>query len=926
VGVRIEFLPHGDSKKQRDQEKGRLLERLVGQILQTYGYTRVELNSIVHGTEWDVSGKAALTDSPVVVSCKCLSRSVPPEPLQALAFKVVNLAKTSDPRASGVMIAIPRLSPNAREFWQSTDEEFRQRIKIYGEAELISLLVQLGEVVSLDVVHHIINTKYELRPGDTQIIQYDRGLCIAQFVLSPDEIEPRGYLLLDQKGRECEREIVERIHELCIPNGSVLAELPCLNEQKPRASVRNGIGEYERRVHFTVQGSGWFDYKYPAPPHCCVGRDKEIREFLSFYEAVREKRTANRVCIVTGPSGIGKSTFLLKLSEVIGDRGGKLYSLNCVSAKGKSFVVAVFSRLLSEIQASGMGAPDFRITGIDSLPELVHEISEVLASRDSFPIIMFDQFETALLDGPLSEALVELVLDLEEKGAPIILGFAWKTDLWWPDDHVPYTAREHLRQSAHAIRIDQFGPTETNKLIQALEDEISAPLEGDLASAVREFSRGYPWLLKKVCWHILEQIRRGVTQREVVERQLDLRSLFEADLDQLDENERDTLRKLAPVLPADGRTIQESFPEMPIADHLNKFVNLRLIVRQGDTYSVYHDIFKEFLRTGRVPIEESYLLKMSPAKSLQIVQLLADAGGTLDVATLADAARVRVPSLYNYLRDLGALGFVKVARGSVALSSGMSGVETEDDLIRETRLRLSRNTCVRKIKEQTSRGELLTLNQIVEILRSEFPSVQAQQQTWNSYARLLVRWINYVPAIGSDPITLDGAVSTARLVGSKSTAEYPQGFVGGLIRLCDLLAPDRQMKKADIAAELGLASKTVEKALVDVRLVEFCERLVDGRFRLTQLGREFAKADDERRRTILRSAIQHIPFLMEVREKLDSGMALPDAVDAALEARGKGHLRSVTRATVARVIGNWFRYVEPQGPNLQKEHLSMPVS
>lgn len=906
--VRIEFLPRGDTKHQRDVEKGRLLERLVADILTSNGYRNVRLNSIVDGTEWDVSGEATLTDAPVIVSCKCLSKSVSPEPLQALAFKVMNLAKKSDPRASGVMVAIPRLSRAAEEFWGSTDDEYRKRVTIYDEHKLTSLLAKTGAIPNVEVLHHIVSTRYQYRPGDSRLLYYYDGLCVAQFVLSPGDRSPTGYLLFDPLVQELPLGDVDRIRELCELNRSDLSEIPCLNATAPSPAPQGTLSEYEGRVHFTVPGTGWFDYKYPASPDYCVGRTEEVREFLDFYNAVKEGRTASRVCIVTGPSGIGKSTFLLKIADSVQRHGGRLFSLNCVSAKGRSFVIAVFSRFIAELRDVGVNPERYRITGLDSLPELVDAVARELVRREVFPIIMFDQFETALLDGPLSESLVELVLSLEEKGSPIIVGFAWKTDLWWPDDHVPYTSRQHLRRSAKAIRIDQFGPSETNQLLRALEEEISAPLEVRLASMVREFSRGYPWLLKKVCWHILEQLRRGVSQREVIERQLDLRSLFEADLDQLDENERDTLRKLASILPADGRTIQESFPELPVADHLNKFVDLRLIIQQGEIYTIYHDIFKEFLRTGRVPIEESYLLKMSPNKSLQIVQLIADVGGSIEVSDLARLARVGVPSLYNYLRDLGSLGFVRVSRGVVSLSPDMSGVETEEDLLRETRLRLSRNTCVKKIREHASRSESLQLDQVVEILRAEFPSVQAQAHTWKHYARLLLRWMNYVLPPGAQPLRIDGVSTTARLVGPKSTAEYPQGFVGGLVRLCELLAPERQLKKAQIAKELGLAEKTVEKAIVDIRLVQFCERLVDGRFRLTQRGRDFVEASDAERRRIFRSAIQEIPFIMKVREKTEGGMSLQAAVDEELAARGKGHLRPATRESLAAVVGDWLRY------------------
>lgn|GEM_PF-3184214 len=905
--VRIEFLPGGETKKARDNEKGHLLERLIARFLTSNGYTDVDLNEIVEGTEWDVTGKAALTGSPVIVSCKCLSKSVSPEPLQALAYNTINLSMTN-PTASGVLIAIPRLSPAAEANFDSMHSEFRKRIKVYDEARLLETLIERQHIVNPAVIRYRTEQTYDLVPGDTRVLETARGTFVAQFVLTESHVQ--GYLLFTKDGQECTPEQLQQLRALFELNGSDLHELECLDYTQRQSSV--GAQPFDERAHFTVQGMGWFDYKYPAPPECCVGRENEADSFMDYFSTVASEKTSSRVCVITGPSGIGKSSLLLKLGDGLAKRGGRLFSLNCISARGKSFLVAVFTRLLTLMRPEVPELSTVKITGLDSLAGVVREFASRMRDRGQFPVVMFDQFEIALLDGPLSEGLVELVLALEEMRAPIIVGFAWKTDLWWPDDHVPYTAREHLRQSAFSIRVDHFGPSETNRFLQALEKEIGSSLRPELSSAVREFSRGWPWLLKKVCWHILEQYRRGASQKDIIERQLDLRSLFEADLDQLDEEERDTLTKLSAVLPADGKTIQESFPEVQIAERLNKFVNSRLVIRQGDTYSIYHDIFKEFLRTGRVPIEESYLLKASPKKSLEIVRLLADAGGSLPIETLAAAAHVKVESLYNYLRDLVCIGLLRVLRGQVSMSMEGHRLETEDDLIRVTRIRLNRNTCVKLITDQAYRSEPMHLSDVVMILKREFPSVQAQAQTWNLYARILMRWLNYVRPPAAEPLTIQGVTSNARLVGSKSTAQYPQGFLAGVRRLTSLLSPTRQLSKREIADELKVAAKTAEKCLVDARLLGFCERMVDGRFRLTQLGRQFQDAGETGQSQILRDAISQIPYFAATLQLLRDGQSIRSSVREVLRGQGKT-LRPSTITSLQNISSNWLTHAGIRG-------------
>lgn len=909
VERRIEFLPDGDSKGARDNEKGRLLERLVGRYLESSGYREVRLNSKVDGTEWDVSGEAALSNSPVIISCKCLSASVSPEPLQALAFKVANLSHKK-PTASGIMVALPRLSTDAKTFWKSVAPEFSNRVRIVEEEDLLKELYSQPTWRSPEVIQALIRERYPgYALGDIRVIHCAKGSFWVQFVLKGASEVPIGYYVLSPTGEEItDDSVLQEIQRLARVNGSDLADTQCLNTRQ-YSDVTNPAIELPS-AHLTIPGIGWFDYKYPAPPDCCAGREPEAKRFTSFVNDVLGGRTASRVCIVTGPSGIGKSSLILKLGKYAEVHGARLVSINCISARGKVFLLSAALGLLQSLQTTNECPKlnDITFGGLSSLPNTLREIGQRLRKKRLIPVLFFDQFETAMLDAALAEAMVELVLALEELRANIIVGFAWKTDLWWPDDHVPYTARERLRRTAFQLQVDQFGPTETNQLLGALAREIGQPVLSELAKEVREFSRGFPWLLKKVCWHIAEQVRRGMTQQEILERKLDLRPLFEADLEMLDEAERDVLKKLAALLPSDGRTIAEIFADAPVADLLNKFVDMRLIIKQGETDSIYHDIFKEFLRTGRVPIEESYLLHVSPGKALDVVQALADAGGQMELGMLAQATKMKVTTLSNYLRDLCSLGLTSRGKGYVSLHKDVRDVETEEDLLREARRRLVRNTCAREIMALVSDGCELNIGDVTDILKKEFPSVLAKEETWRDYARFMVRWLNQVKAAGTRRIEIIGeAEPQRRLVGSETTATYPAGFVNGTIRFVELLARHDRLKKQDLVRRLGRSGKTIEKALIDGRLLGFCERLLDGSWRLTARGREFA-TNVARRRDVFRESMLQVPFAKEFVIRISEvGDGAEDVVGHMLAERGKRASIETVR-TLARILNNWCRY------------------
>ncbi|MEN6388892.1 MAG: AAA-associated domain-containing protein [Syntrophomonas sp.] len=913
--VRIEFLPKGDSKKARDNAKGHLLEQLISQYLKNRGYENIQLDQKINGTEWDVQGNAALSNAPLLVSCKCLSTSVSPEPIKALGFDVQNLS-FDNPTVAGILIAIPKISSDSNTYWKSINPQLKSRIRIIEEALLIEELSKQNSWKSPDTVRELVEHIYHYETGDMRLLYSDIGAFWVQFIKERDANFPNSYLLLDTSGELIEdKNVLEQLDFLLKLNESDIKDLQIINEQI-KTSVKKDLDNIVPLAHLSTCGKGWFDYKYPAPADFFAGRSDEIYQFLNFVQDIKNNRTASRVCIITGTSGIGKSSFILKLKDEVIKYGGFLISINCISARGKIFTVSSMLRLINELNNHDSEIENIvhtiKLQGIDSLAEAIVRLSHELEKCKITPIMIFDQFETALLDGPLSEKLVELVLQIEEERANIIFGFAWKTDLWWPDDHVPYTARENLRRTALPIRIEQFGPSETNILLNALNKEINMSLLPELRKEIQLFSRGFPWLLKKVCWHIAEQIRRGIKQEDILDRKLDLRTLFETDLVMLDEEEKEILKKLAAFMPADTITLGEAFSDINLHNYLNKFVDMRLIIKQGQTYTIYHDIFKEFLRTGRVPIEESYLLKMSPNKALEVFQTIAESINYIDVDILAKQTNMKVSSLYNYVRDLDALGIASIRKGKAFISDEMEQLQTTEELLRDIRRRLLRNTCIKEILKITKDRKEIELNEIVQILKKEFPAAPLQEKTWDNYAKSMVKWLRFIGEFDLNVININNESSkSTRLVGPITNAEYPNSVISGLIKFIELYKIKDKFKKSEISQDLGLNKKTVEKFFIDARLLGFAERLIDGSWRLTNLGLSFLNADQDGRKAIVAKQIKNIQHFNDYLDYImkEPGKHPRDIMNELMRIRGKELTQSTLR-TINMVTRNWLNYAE----------------
>ncbi len=914
--ARIEFLPRGKSKKARDNAKGHLLEQLVAEYLKASGYPDVELNVERTGTELDVVGRAGLTRAELIVSCKCQHEAVSPGPLKELAMDVLNQADR-DPRAHGLFVAIPGFSGKAWDYYRSELlDEATKRVRLCEEADLIRALCEQADWHSPETVTALVEERGTGKVGEVRLLYGEKGAHWALLVLDEGERTPSGFYILAPTGQLIvEDDLLATISRGLRENSSDLAELAMLNEPPETMAPQPPDRATAARAHVVTPGKGWFDYKFPAPPDCFAGRNEEVEAFRSLVRQVRSGESAERLCIVTGLSGIGKSSLILKMLKEAHQDGARGISVSGVSGQSRGFLTASVLRLietLDEDAQTGEAFAGVSVGGTLSLPEGLYDVGERARECGITPVLFFDQFEAVLHDLSLAEATLEMALAVEESQANLVLGFAWKTDFWWQDEEIAFV-REALRKRARSVPVKQFGPDETNVLLRALEARINAGLMTALEQEVREFSRGYPWLLKKVCWHINQQIADGAGQRELVERQLDLRNLFEADIQSLDEDEKDSLRKLASVMPADSRTLAERFPGRDIGQLLNKFVDMRLLLREGDVYNVYHDIFAEFLRTDRLPIDEVYLLRTRPRRALKAIERLAAGSDKASIEQLASDLAVAPGSLSNYLRDLRAIGVVDYAGDDVWLPSDIGIIATEDDLSAAIRQRLVRNTCTKRILELWDEAQLRTLGDVIAILQGEFPAVAAQQRTWERYASTMVAWLNSVGATGDGPIQLRGLPIARYLIGAQSGAQQPEGYISGTRRLIKQLRNKGPMSKEQIAVSISRSETMVEKSLVDARLMGLCERLVDGRRRLTADGELFADSEVNNQRAIVRKRILDVPVVAYFYETVAT--AEPQWVSARqvvseINTRKGKELHPTTTASLANILANWLEFAE----------------
>ncbi|GAH88360.1 unnamed protein product, partial [marine sediment metagenome] len=224
-----------------------------------------------------------------------------------------------------------------------------------------------------------------------------------------------------------------------------------------------------------------------------------------------------------------------------------------------------------------------------------------LGAKNRVLILVFDQFEEVLTKQELRELfnrLRLLALSVDAQQENIVVGFAWKSDAFLPQDHPAYYLWHQLKDRRLDLDVPRFGSKDVPQALTLFQKELKQRLNPVLRLQLVQHCQGFPWLLKKLCIHVFNLlVKGGLTQTQVLERGLDVRGLFEADLSGISGKETLCLKAIAKQAPVEWVQIVEQFGN----DVYTSLLDKRLIIRSGDRLNAYWDIFRDYLRSNEIP-------------------------------------------------------------------------------------------------------------------------------------------------------------------------------------------------------------------------------------------------------------------------------------------------------------------------------------
>jgi hypothetical protein len=743
---RVLILAEGDSPGAVSYAAGHLFEDFVGRLLERYGYSEPRTDNLrvtARGIELDLQVRHKLTGHPAIAECKAYSNAVAGEQLAAFYGKLT-VARFNEPDTQGFFVALPRLTAEATEqskHIMSRDPRFKSLIA----QDVVDALTELKVVVpaprDLGVT------------SDPAVVVSEHGVYSAVIELEP--VQRTGIRVLAWGTQP----VPNPVKKLLTAHQDYGGGLPVHDVASEFASVaaRPRSADAEPLI-VTVAGSTEdFEYQLPASPRFFIGRQNLVVELSRLIDQ------QTRVIVLNAQSGWGKSSLALKLRQLVEDLKGHAMIVDSRTASSGTYLTAVLRRAALEAQAGGL----LKLRGENSWATLgssLRSISSAEWGEERGPLVVFfDQFENVFRDVALTRDFRDLALGVRETAGRLMIGFAWKTDLvGWTEGH-PYQLRDEIRANASVLTLAPLDAREVETLLRRLEKRIDQKLLPDLRLRLREYSGGLPWLVKKLASHLIREISLGATQERLLADALNVQNLFEADLAELQPAEQEALRFVARFAPVAASEVMER-ASAPVVQSL---IDRRLVVQVGERLDTYWDIFRDFLTTGRVPIEDSYILRQSPRAVARLLAAVAERDGDAGVPEVATALNTSENAIFNLARELRLLGVTAYEPNRVRLIEELWNADDRENAVRRrVSAALRRHRAFSAFVRLAERAaSSVSFAEYARELPNTFPAVSVAATTWLVYARAFVLWFEYAGLV-----TTAGQVAMLAEEGEESAA------------------------------------------------------------------------------------------------------------------------------------------------------------
>ena len=581
-----------------------------------------------------------------------------------------------------------------------------------------------------------------------------RLLCVTYlgdffiYLVNESTALPTKFIIVDANSNE--KPISKEAKSMLVEKVSEIKGLEVIEDLLAYDLKKSDTIDLQMETISEVQESeNWYDY-LPASSENkhFVGRVEIRTKILSFFKNVRDGKTKKRIFYLNGKSGWGKSSLVLELKNRCRNKHYKnkfcAIAIDTRSATSDNFVALSLRKLIKESVKEGFVRRDIffdevQFTSNTDLfsSESVKKFFAKLEEENKFIVLIFDQFEDVFRKKNFFLTFYKFLSDVTDKKPNIIVGFSWKTDFYLQSGDPSYHIWQQAKEQAREFTITEFGEKEINGIIKQLENSIGE-LSNSVKNRILESSQGLPWLTKKLCIHIYDQIESGMDKKDLVESNLNILDLFEKDEEQLETDELKALNLIAKRA-SDGNFFDESeVGELINSETITSLLHKRFIIRSGANYNIYWDIYRDYLVTGKVPmIGESYLIRQG-VNLCKEVFLLFTPGKKESSSSLLDkhSKDIGAETLNNILTELRNLGFVKKEGEYYYLHDGL--LNNEDSFVSFITDKFQNYTPYIELEKLNLKR--ITKTDVIGVMKRIFKQ-DFQDNTWDAYAKNFISWI-----------------------------------------------------------------------------------------------------------------------------------------------------------------------------------------
>jgi len=696
-------------EKNANYYKGVLFEKLLSEFLSKNGYS-VQIRTKHNSLEYDLEGTDKTTQLAIIGEAKAYQDSISGQVLSAYAGKLMGLGLI-EKRIHGLFLSTSPLTPEAKDYY-STVKGFG--ISCYTGEDLFSRII---ESFDMPVKEQVYNKTIELgyNPLFDFILTTNYGYRKLVIASNEKAMTPSCYLVFDNNLNLVNDEIMLRKLE----NIKELRGLKYICK-KEQSSVVVNYREIQRGV---IIGKDWTDYRLPAAPEFFVGRKVLVEQIMDY---IASSHSEPRVIQIKSRSGVGKSSILALLSEKLQEQN---FSVELHDARDIKSTVDIFSVI-------------GRFTGTENLPqnflEVEDQLKEMIKANKTY-VFMVDQFESTFLHPDIFTAYETMAKIVCSMNKNIYFCLARKNDqLTTYDDSL--ISLNQLNSLSKNYELPDFSKEEAKELLDRINENHSKKISKDVLSYVLEFAQGFPWLLKRTMFHIIK-LTSTISQRQLLNTGLMLDDLFDEELDGLEEIEKEYLARICAKLPADFHQLQISFEEDALLPKmLDKFTQVRLLRLSGSTYDTYNDVFKEYLVYQKLPeFRHKHIFKKHPNSTMSFfVKIVNREKFTL--AQLSKTLNTSEKSLANYIKECRNLGLIKKDDDYWFIPKNIKDMYLQAHLGMHIRRQVLNNELVSLVVKQLNTRSL-NYEELMQIVKTNSPYVEASDATWNLYTNALIAWL-----------------------------------------------------------------------------------------------------------------------------------------------------------------------------------------